>query len=177
MRGALGGQPCPGSSEVERCETAPAGIAEVGGSNPSPGLCRSGSGGHPGRNDPWGDGSTPSYGDKFYVVGRRDLPPGLRVAQMFHAARQYAQRYPFLESSWYTNSNTIVLLEVPGRVDLMTLVTRARDRGVSFAEFSEPELAGEGPTAVALGPDARRLVSSLPLALKNEGGVSETGEG
>ena len=99
---------------------------------------------------------------KLFVVGRQDLPPGLRVAQMFHAARQFAEDHPEVEGTWFRESNTIVLLEVPDEAALRELASRAE--GVPTSEFSEePDL---GLTALALGPDARRLVSSLPLALK-----------
>jgi peptidyl-tRNA hydrolase len=83
---------------------------------------------------------------------------------MFHAARQFAEEHPDIEGTWFRESNTIVLLEVPDEATLRELASRARDRGVAASEFSEePDL---GLTALALGPEGRRLVSSLPLALK-----------
>lgn len=101
---------------------------------------------------------------KLFIVGRSDLPPGLRVAQMFHAARQFAADHPETERDWFERSNTIVLLVVPDREALEALATRARGREVESSEFSEePDM---GLTALALGPDGRKLVSSLPLALR-----------
>lgn len=101
---------------------------------------------------------------KLYIVGRRDLPPGLRAAQMLHAARQFADQYPDQEGRWFRESNTIVLLEVPDEPALQDFASRADASGVESSEFSEePDL---GLTALALGSSARRLVSSLPLALK-----------
>jgi peptidyl-tRNA hydrolase len=117
-------------------------------------------------------GSSPAASaGKLYIVGRSDLAPGLRVAQMFHAAREFACRHPYVEGRWFAESNTIVLLEVPDRAAMEALVERARSAGVTMADFAEPDFLDVGTTAVALGPDARRLVSSLPLALK----ASETG--
>lgn len=110
-------------------------------------------------------GSSPAA-PKLYAVGRADLPPGLRVAQMFHALRQFASDYPFVESEWYRNSNTIVLLEAPDGEALQELASRARAKGATVTEFSEPDFLDVGITALALGPDAWRLVSSLPLALR-----------
>ena len=95
------------------------------------------------------------------------MQPGLRVAQMFHALRQFASDYPYLEARWFRDSNTIVLLEVPDGEALAELASRARAKGVTLTEFSEPDFLPFGLTALALGPDARRLVSSLPLALRN----------
>lgn len=85
---------------------------------------------------------------------------------MFHSLRLFAEQYPFVESDWYRHSNTIVLLEVDGRDELEELARRAREQRLTCAEFAEPLPDDVGLTALALGPDARRLVSSLPLALK-----------
>jgi len=85
---------------------------------------------------------------------------------MFHALRQFASDYPFVESEWYRNSNTIVLLEAPDGEALQELASRARAKGATVTEFSEPDFLDVGITALALGPDAWRLVSSLPLALR-----------
>jgi len=99
-------------------------------------------------------------------VGRADLSPGLRVAQMFHSLRQFQEDHDEIEAEWYRDSNTIVLLEVPDGEALTELASRAQEKGVTISEFSEePDL---GLTALALGPDARRLVSSLPLALRDD---------
>jgi hypothetical protein len=86
---------------------------------------------------------------------------------MFHALRDYASKYPYLEACWYRDSNTIVLLEVPDGEALMELASRVRKAGATGTEFSEPDFLDVGLTALALGPDAARLVSSLPLALKS----------
>ena len=110
-------------------------------------------------------GSSPAV-PKLYAVGRADLPPGLRVAQMFHALRQFASEHPFIEADWFRNSNTIVLLEAPDGEALSELASRASAKGVTATEFSEPDFLDVGLTALALGPDARKLVSSLPLALR-----------
>lgn len=154
---------CVGSSTVERLDPR---VLEVGGSTPSPrppgAKCQRP---HAESNALRGAGSTPAAPiRKLYIVGRRDLPPGLRVAQMFHAARQFADDHPETEGTWFRESNTIVLLEVPDREALEALVARAQDRGVEASEFSEED--DLGLTALALGPSARRIVSSLPLALR-----------
>lgn len=111
-----------------------------------------------------GAGSSPAAPTKLYAVGRADLPSGLRVAQMFHALRQFQNDHNEIEAQWYRNSNTIILLEVQDGEALTELASRACVKRVTLSEFSEePAL---GLTALALGPDAWRLVSSLPLALR-----------
>lgn len=103
---------------------------------------------------------------KLFIVGRSDLPAGLRAAQMFHAARQFAADFPEQEAAWFRESNTIVLLEVSDGEELETLATRCRDSGVHVAAFSEPDFLDVGLTALAIGPAGSRLVSSIPLAFK-----------
>lgn len=157
---------CVDSSMVEHQSPR---VLEEDGSNPSPRIprrrCQRK---HAEPNELGGEGSSPSRRAKLYTIGRRDLPPGLRVAQMFHSLRQYASQYPFVESQWYQNSNTIVLLEVADRSDLEELAFKAKAKGVTITEFSEPGFIDDGLTALTLGPDATRLVSSIPLALKND---------
>ena len=58
------------------------------------------------------------------------------------------------------------MLEAPDEVALGALATRALDAGVEHAVFREPDFAG-ALTAIALAPSGRRLVSSLPLALRS----------
>lgn len=102
---------------------------------------------------------------KLYLVVRRDLPePGFRAAQLCHAQRQFTAEHPDVDSLWFTESNTLALLEVPGETELLRLVTRARENGIPCSLFREPDLSGAA-TALALGPSGKRLVRRLPLAL------------
>ena len=114
-----------------------------------------------------GPGSTPGAPEKkLFIIGRRDLPPGLRAAQMFHAARLFAAEHPFVENDWFRSSNTIVLLEVENNTALEEIASRATHAHATMTAFSEPEMELEGITALAIGPDGWRVVSSLPLALQ-----------
>lgn len=85
---------------------------------------------------------------------------------MFHAARAYASEFPYVESEWYRRSNTIVLLEVPDRQALEDLLNKATD--ITHVAFEEPDFLGVGTTALCLGPDAEKLVSSIPLAFRDK---------
>ena len=103
--------------------------------------------------------------DKLYIVVRADLPPGARVAQSVHAAFQIAHECPALVACWLASSANLVVLEVPDEAALVALRARAELAGVPASLFRETDLA-DAATALALGPAARRLVSSLPLAMR-----------
>jgi len=101
---------------------------------------------------------------KLYLVTRSDLPPGARAAQLCHALRAYQHEHPVEERAWFEQSNTLVLLETSSETELLRLVHRARENHVSVSLFYEPDL-GNAATALALGPEGRRFVRQLPLAL------------
>lgn len=100
---------------------------------------------------------------KLYLVGRRDLGPGLLAAQLCHALREFVAQYPETDREWYERSNTLVLLNVDDESALSTLAERAQRLGVSVATFREPDL-NHALTALALGPEGRRLVRHCGLA-------------
>jgi len=101
--------------------------------------------------------------EKFFVIGRRDLEPGLRSAQLGHAAVAFALAHKeTLEQRWEGN---LILLEVDSLDALETLYARLGAEGA--AAFREPDLGGE-LTAIAVlsTPEARRATSSLPRAFR-----------
>lgn len=104
--------------------------------------------------------------DKLYLVTRSDLPPGVRASQLVHAQRQFAAEHPEDDLRWFRTSNTVVLLEVPTERELARLEERARVAGTSVAVFREPDL-GHQLTSLALGPDGKRHVRSLPKAFSS----------
>lgn len=101
---------------------------------------------------------------KLYLVTRRDLPPGARAAQLCHALRAFVEAHPAVDSVWYAESNTLVLLEVADEDALMRLAWEATMGGVPWSLFREPDL-GDAATAIAIGPTGQTLVRKLPLAL------------
>lgn len=104
---------------------------------------------------------------KLFVIGRADIPPGLRAAQMFHAARLFAAEFPDIEEEWFRESNTIVLLEVTDRIHLEGLFENAERLDISVSAFKEEDFPHTGITALCLGPEARKLLSNIPLALRS----------
>ena len=151
------------SSVAERPPTASAGGRQVVGSSPSPGTDASiVKWSHVGSNDPEKVGSNPSGRAKLYAVVSSTLSPGAKACQAAHALRAYADAYPEIERKWWAESNTLVLLETDA---IIALEIKAHKRGVSCVRFVEPDWAPEGTlTALVLGPEGKKLVSSLKLA-------------
>lgn len=89
---------------------------------------------------------------KLYAVGRRDLSPGLRTAQIGHALISWvlARGRP---------PDNLVVLEVPGLAELEALATRL---GAGALGFREPDLNDE-LTAIAVDPGLGRELRDLPL--------------
>jgi len=105
-------------------------------------------------------------GDKLYLVTRRDMQPGYQAVQSCHAMRQFTADYPERDMQWYRGSNYIALLSVTDEVELMRLIAAAKDNGLRWSAFREPDVGGQ-ITAVAIEPHPRtsKLCSGLPLAL------------
>ena len=101
---------------------------------------------------------------KLYLVVRSDLSPGQQAIQACHALREFSEHHPVADQSWYAKSKTLVMLSVPDEDRLVSLQADAKGLEVSCAGFREPDL-DDTLTAIALGPDARRLCRGLPLAL------------
>ena len=101
---------------------------------------------------------------KLYIIVRNDLAPGLQAAQACHALRLFVEEHPAEEKKWYTESNNIVLLQVPNEAELLSLKKRAN--GYPASLFREPDVDDEA-TALALAPDAKPITSNLPLLLKD----------
>jgi peptidyl-tRNA hydrolase len=76
-------------------------------------------------------------------------------------------KHPETIARWHAHSNYLVIVSVPDEVALIALTTRARERGIASHLVHEPDI-GDAATALALEPGdaARRLCSSLPLAMR-----------
>ena len=97
---------------------------------------------------------------KQYIVVREDLPPGAQAVQSNHAMKLFTREHPE-----FNDVDNLALLAAPDETALFELVRRAQNRGVSVSAFVEPDF-DDSLTAIAMSHDARKLVSSLPLALK-----------
>lgn len=104
--------------------------------------------------------------NKMYVIVRNDLEPGLQAAQACHALRLFVEEHKLEENQWFRYSNNIVVLQVPSKEELVALAYKATCDDTPCSIFREPDVNDE-PTAIALmGRQAKKLVSSLPLALR-----------
>lgn len=102
--------------------------------------------------------------DKLFVVVRADLPPGLQLPQSCHALRLFAAEHPEIESRWYVESNNLVVLATPDKEALTKLAYDCARDGIEVSMFREPDCDNE-PTALAVGPRARKRLARYPLAL------------
>lgn len=102
---------------------------------------------------------------RLYLVTRQDLPPGPQAVQAAHAMREFAAHPPYLDRSWYKESNTLAFLAVADEAALGVLLAQAQTKGIASSPFREPDRGNE-LTALCLGPAARKLCSRLPLALR-----------
>jgi peptidyl-tRNA hydrolase len=111
--------------------------------------------------------ATIKMGDKLYLVTRRDIAPGCQAVQSCHAMRQFTADHPDRDGEWFTNSNYLALLSVADEVELMRLIAAAKDLGLRWSAFREPDVGGQ-ITAIAIEPgkQAAELCKALPLALK-----------
>lgn len=106
--------------------------------------------------------------EKLFVVVRNDLDPGLQMAQAIHAAIKYVLTHEEEARRWYEESNNLAVLQVPDEETLGALAQRVSVKDPAFQSsiFEEPDLDG-ARTAAAFCGGAKKLVSSLPLALRD----------
>lgn len=105
--------------------------------------------------------------DKLFIVVRKDLGPGSMCAQACHALRAFVENHPEIDKKWFKESNNLVILEVADMHELRRLQARVKTAGFAYATFLEPDFDNM-PTAMTVEPGAWRLLSSLPLALKQK---------
>src|SRR5512143_886940 len=109
--------------------------------------------------------------DKLFVIVRSDLPAGAQAVQSVHAALQFSFLYPEQLGPWNKASNNIALLQISDETKLSELFAKANDaavagRNIYFSAFCEPDFDDQMTAVCLFGADAHRLVSSLPLALR-----------
>lgn len=108
-------------------------------------------------------------GDKLYIITRADLEPGYQAVQSIHAAIQFKFEHPEISVNWFENSNYLGLLSVANEGELVALTERAKELGISYSIFREPDIDNQ-ITAIALAPGqkSKKLCSRFPLALRGD---------
>jgi hypothetical protein len=84
--------------------------------------------------------------------------------QAAHALQAFNIEHPEETRMWHDQSNTLAFLCVRDEQALGVLHQRAVDGVVPVAAFREPDRANE-LTAIAIGPQGKKLTKGLPLAL------------
>lgn len=94
----------------------------------------------------------------------------MQAAQSAHAAFGFSCEHPTLTVAWHQRSNYLVLLAAPDEQALLVLREKVEAAGLPLFAVTEPDLPGCPLTALSIGPSdaARRMLSSLPLALREE---------
>ena len=89
--------------------------------------------------------------------------------QSIHAAIQFKFEHPEISINWFEKSNYLGLLSVENEGELIKLAEQAKELGISYSIFREPDIDNQ-ITAIALapGPKSKKLCSRLPLALKGK---------
>lgn len=105
--------------------------------------------------------------EKLYVVVRADLQPGAQIAQSCHALSAFAVEHTELFYDWQIGSSNLVCLQIPDAFELAALLARADAMQVKASSFHEPDFDNE-LTAAAFEADAFRILSCLPLALRQK---------
>lgn len=70
---------------------------------------------------------------------------------------------------WHRDSNYVALLAAKDEGELQKLIDKANQKGIRYVAFYEPDMDNQ-LTAICFEPTdaARRLTSSIPLALKEK---------
>lgn len=103
--------------------------------------------------------------EKLYVIVRADLPAGVQFAQGTHAALAFALQYPQILQDWAALSENLVVLACPDENALGHLMRQAAERCIRLTAYHEPAFQN-ALTACAFSGEVGRLVSPLPLALR-----------
>lgn len=103
--------------------------------------------------------------ERLYVITRQDLLPGAQLAQSCHAVSAFATAFPEEHRLWHEQGQNLIVLAVPDEHALCRLADRIEAGGILGARFYEPDF-DDALTAFAVSDEAARLLSSLPLALR-----------
>lgn len=99
---------------------------------------------------------------------RKDLKPGVQLAQSCHATFSFSQEYPEETKTWMIESNYIAILNCLNEFELVFLIEKAKEMNIKVSVFREPDIENQ-ITAIALEPGVRtkELCKNLKLALRD----------
>jgi peptidyl-tRNA hydrolase len=104
----------------------------------------------------------------MYVVIRKDLKPGLMLAQGIHAAILFNDEHSEIAKEWHQQSDYLAVLEAQNEAELLYFIDMASADGIKYSVFREPDLNNQ-ITAATFEPGERtkRMLRLLPLAMKD----------
>ena len=110
----------------------------------------------------------------MYVIVRGDLSPGYQLVQSNHALVDFTIHFPKTVKTWHEQSNYIAGLQVNDEQALLDLCQQCVSNGIKCSLFREPDIEYQA-TALVVEPsdEARKLCSSLPLALRGGEGINK----
>lgn len=107
---------------------------------------------------------------KFYLIIRKDLSPGLQLAQVSHGSNEFAAKDPKAFIKWYVESKYTVVLHAEDLKHLYEIKKSLIKEGCLIYPFYEPDLGNE-LTCIAINPytDSKKVTKRLPLAFSKGG--------
>jgi len=95
------------------------------------------------------------------------LSAGYQATQSAHSLAEFSIEHPSLYQEWYKHSKALTLLSVKDEHHLLYLIKQLTEKNIPLSIFIEPDIKNQ-VTAIAIAPslEAKKICSSLPLALK-----------
>ncbi len=95
------------------------------------------------------------------------MSAGYQATQSIHALSEFSNEHFSIYQDWCNFSKAITLLAVKNEDELKYLISKLSQKEIPFSVFIEPDVNNQ-VTAIAVAPslEAKKLCSSIPLALK-----------
>ena len=105
--------------------------------------------------------------EKLITITRNDITPGYQVVQTAHAIADFAFEHPTHFKDWKQQSNSIICLSVDNEDKLIKYYDKL-SKLTPCSIFFEPDVDQYTSICVCGTPEVRKMLSHLPLSLKNQ---------
>ena len=100
------------------------------------------------------------------------MSAGYQMVQSMHSLADFAHELPQFFKSWKDNSNYLISLATQDEQSLENIYNKLCEHGAPIVAFREPDHYDQLTAICFYGlPHYRKLVSNLPLALKDGTGT------